>query len=102
MNAKNIILKKVCNLNEIYIESVSEETLLEMESILINFLQIYPKDIDMWLRLIMVEFTPPLEDYDRIENYITMILDYDKNNITALLILAYAQYIFRGTIQRSL
>lgn len=76
----------------------SEKVLERMELLLVDYLEEYPQDTNMWLKLIMLEFTPPWEVYDRIEKYITIVLNYDKNNIQSLLILAYAQYIYRGEI----
>jgi hypothetical protein len=50
----------------------------------------------------MVEHTPPWEDYDRMEKYITTILEYDKNNIQSLLVLANAQCAHRGGVSDDL
>jgi hypothetical protein len=111
MNEKNTLLQELHRLNQFYsatrIQSVnginpSEEILFQMETLLVNYLERHPQDTDMWLKLTMVEFHPPWEDYDRIEKYITAILKYDKNNIQALLILAYAQYIYRGEVSDNL
>src|SRR5258705_12356143 len=102
MDEKNIVLQKINILNKLYSETVSEQVLFDMESILINYLHHYPKDSGMWLKLTMVEFSLPLEDYDRIEIYIKMILEYDENNVYSLLVFAYAQYIFRGQVQDDL
>jgi hypothetical protein len=102
MNEKNIILQKIYALNELYLTTLSEEVLLEMELILMSYLEHYPKDTEIRLKLVMIEFTPPLEDYDKIEDYINAIITYDKDNIKGWLILAYAQYIFRGQIQQDL
>lgn len=102
MNEKNIVLQKLHILNLLYLKEPSEEILFKMESLLIAYLKSYPKDTDMWLKLTMVEFTPPWEDYDRIKGYINAVIAYDKYNIESLLILAYAQYIFRGEIKEDL
>lgn len=102
MNEKNITLQKINSLNELYLDSLSEQVLLDMETILINYLHHYPNDSEMWLKLVMIEFTSPLEDYERIESYIESMLKYDKNNVCGLLVFAYAQYIFRGEISNEL
>jgi hypothetical protein len=104
MNEKSLVLQKINILNELYLDrknparGSSEKVLEQMESLLMDYLKDYPQDTDMWLKLTMVEFTPPWEDYDRIKKYIAAILEYDKNNIQALLVLAYAQYIYRGEV----
>ena len=102
MNEKNKVLEKIYQLNALYLETLSEQVLFDMESIMLDYLHYYPEDSDMWLRLVMIEFTPPLEDYDKIENYINTMLIYDQGNIKGLLVLAYAQYTFRGAIQEDL
>lgn len=83
-------------------DNPSEKVLEQMESLLTSYLKDHPQDTEIWLKLIMVEFTPPWEDYDRIEKYINSILEYDKNNIQSLLILADAQCAYRGGISDDL
>ncbi len=104
---KNTLLQELRRLNELFLkaptqllmgENPSEKVLEQMESLLMEYLKDYPQDTDMWLKLTMVEFTPPWEDYERIEKYITTILEYDKNNIKGLLVLAYAQCAYRGDV----
>src|ERR1700761_3264439 len=97
MNDKNILLRELYKLNKLFWQAPtqsltgdnpSEKVLEQMESLLMIYLEKHPQDTEIWLRLTMVEFTPPWEDYDRIEKYITTILKYDENNISGLLILA--------------
>lgn len=106
MNEKNIILKKIDTLSKLYSAASpgrpSEEVLEQMESLLMGYLKNYPQDTDIWLKLTMVEFAPPWEDYDRIEKYITTILKYDANNVRSLLVLAYAQCAYRGGVSDDL
>lgn len=106
MSEKSIILQKLHEFNQEYSDALpygpTEEVLEQMESLLMDYLKKYPKDTEMWLKLTMVEFTPPWEDYERIEKYITSILKYDENNVQGLLILAYAQYVFRGEVTKDL
>ena len=111
MNDKNTLLQELHRLNELFLktsnqslmgENPSEKVLEQMESLLMDYLKDYPQDTDIWLKLTMVEFTPPWEDYDRIEKYITTLLEYDENNVEGLLVLAYAQYIYRGEVTEDL
>jgi len=108
---KNTLLQELHKLNELFWQvptqsptgdNPSERVLEQMESLLMNYLKNHPRDTNMWLKLTMVEFTPPWEDYDRIEKHITRILEYDENNIQGLLILAYAQRAYRGDVSDDL
>ena len=99
-----MILERLRVLNKLYYDvllkfipgrNLAEEVLFQMESLLMDYLKEYPQDTEMWLKLTMIEFTSPWEDYERIEKYIGSILEYDKNNVQALLILAYAQRAYR-------
>jgi len=111
MNNKNILVQELYRLSELFWQvpnqspmggNPSEQVLEQMESLLMNYLKDHPQDTDMWLKLTMVEFTPPWEDYDRIEKYINSILKYDENNVQALLVLANTQCALRGEITEDL
>lgn len=102
ISKRSAVLQELHRLNKLHAKTLLETVLWEMESILESYLQEYPNDTDMWLRLAMVEFTPPLEDYERIEKYIEAILKYDPTNIKGILVLAYVQYILRGKIYEEL
>lgn len=111
MNEKSTILKELDRLNILFSKAStqssmginpSEKVLEQMESMLFAYLEKHPQDTEVWLKLTMVEFTPPFRDYERIEKYITTILKYDENNVQALLILADAQCAFRGNVAEDL
>lgn len=93
---KELLLSNLDELNKSYNKNRSEELLFEMESLLTEYLKQNPHDTDCWLKLAMVEFMPRLEDYDRIKPCLEHILEYDKQNIDALLILAYTELILRN------
>src|SRR5436190_12343813 len=107
MNEKNILIQELHRLSGLFWQAPnqspmgdnpSEKVLEQMELLLMNYLKDHPQDTDMWLKLTMVEFTPPWEDYERIEKYITTILEYDENNVQSLLVLAYAQRAYREDV----
>ena len=108
MNEKNIVIRKLNELNTLYYDrqnparGSSEAVLEQMEFLLMSYLEKSPQDTDMWLRLCMLEYTPPWQDYERLEKYIMNILVYDENNVQALLVLAYAQYVLRGDANHDL
>jgi len=111
MNEKNILVQELHRLSDLFSQAPtqspmggnpSEKVLEQMESLLMDYLKDHPQDTEIWLKLAMVEFTPPWEDYDRIEKYINSILEYDKNNAQSLLVLAYAQRVYRGDISDDL
>lgn len=103
MNKKNILLQELHRLSDLYYKAVcglpSEKIASEMESLLLEYLEKNPQDTEMWFKLIMVEMTITFRDYDRIEKYTTAILEYDKDNILSLLILAESQRAYRGGIK---
>lgn len=111
MNEKNILIQELHRLSGLFWhaptqsttgDNPSEKVLEQMESLLMNYLKDNPQDTDMWLKLAMLEFTPPWEDYDRIEKYINSILKYDENNVQALLVLANTQCALRGDVSDDL
>lgn len=76
------------------------DDLEQAELILLDYLKINPQDTDAWLMLIMIEWTPPLEDSDRIIQWCHNILSYDPTNARGLLVLAEAYVAFRGGINQ--
>lgn len=74
------------------------ENLEHAESILLEYLKTNPQDTDAWLMLIMIEWTPPLEDFDKISSWSKSVLAYDPTNVQVLLVLAEAYNRFRGDI----
>ena len=106
MNDKSTVLQKIHELNKSYSAVLpwgpSEKILTEVESLLMSYLESHPEDTEMWLKLIKVEFTSPFEDYERIEKYVTTLLEYDENNVQGLLALAYAQRAYRGDVSDDL
>lgn len=97
MNKKEI-LQKINELSKLHYQNSGDKYLLELESLLLEYLKQYPRDTDFWIKLAMVEYKCPLEDYDRIFQYIHQIFLYDPYNVNAVLVLAYAQSIYRGEI----
>lgn len=77
----------------------TDEKLTEIEAVIKKYLEDHPKDTDMWLRLTMLEMTPPWEDPDRMVTYLNAILSYDPHNIQAVLALAYIEDLFFGRMK---
>lgn len=75
-----------------------EKRLELAEEVLLDYLQAYPQDTHAWLLLAMIEWTPPLEDFDRIITWTKNILSYDPTNVYALLLLAEVYQAFRGGV----
>ncbi|MGE0009669.1 MAG: tetratricopeptide repeat protein [Candidatus Babeliales bacterium] len=71
----------------------------QIEAILVNHLCKYPQNVDSWLQLTMLEFSMSWKDPYRMENYLTNALSFDKENIYALLFLAYADWLHRGEVR---
>jgi tetratricopeptide (TPR) repeat protein len=76
----------------------SEQSLLEAEDILLNFLKKNPQDTQAWLLLARIEWNVPLEDPERIMEYANNVLTYDPSNPYALLFLAQTYHTFLGGI----
>lgn len=80
----------------------TEKDLERAEAMLIEYLKVNPEDTDAWLMLIMIEWTPPLEDSERIIQWANNILAYDPVNARGLLVLAEAYVAFRGGINATI
>lgn len=83
-------------------EGKDEFTLLKIEKLLQEYLLFHPSDIEMWFRMAILEFTPPLRDYERITKYLNNILARDPHNAFAIILLSYAQLVFRGTVKEDI
>lgn len=70
--------------------------LIAAEDVLTAYLKEHPKDTEVWLLLLMIEYNPPLADAGRIINYAKQILSYDESNPYALLFWAYADYYLKA------
>lgn len=90
-----ILLSKIIELGQCHdIEKI--ESLLEKE------LQKRPKDIDLLLRLSIIELALPLGDYPKSMFYLNKVLEYDKNNAYALILLGDINHSFLGGINDNL
>lgn len=69
-----------------------DEPILErMEHLLINFLEDHGDDVDILIKLALVEFTVPWIDGTRSSYYLNRALSVSPNNVQALLLLAEIQ-----------
>lgn len=94
---KKIVLEKLNQLVIAYNEGNAKEKVLnEMELLLEGYLIKRPNDEDMLIRLALVEFTIPFADYGRAIYYLERVLSTNPNNIKALLMMAYNQYVYYG------
>ncbi len=80
----------------------SKKNKVNIELELENYLKNHPEDIDAWLRLAIVEINPPFADGYRAINAVSHILKYNKKNVKALLIYAYADFYCFGEISDTL
>jgi tetratricopeptide (TPR) repeat protein len=69
-----------------------------MRNLIEEYLEKNPKDTEVWLRLAMLEFTPPFENPEIISEYLHKIFKYDPYNIYATITLACIQDVLRGEI----
>ena len=76
---------------------VQEEKIDDAEKMILDYLDRNPKDSDAWIRLALVEMTPPYEDHRLIFEWMDKLLAYDPFNPYALLMLSYVHtYLFCG------
>lgn len=68
---------------------VINRELEEAESLLVNYLQENPYDVDGWNRLIILETLSPLEDYERATKYLQSALLYHKDNLLYFVLLFF-------------
>jgi len=75
-----------------------EKHLVEAEKILLDYLKEHKDDSDSWLLLARIEWNSPLEDPDRILEYLDSIFTRDPTHPYALLFLAQTYHTFLGGI----
>lgn len=92
------LLQMLDRLSQVYYHQPGEDPLLKMEDLLLEYLKDNPKATEFWIKLALVEFRPPLVDYERIAEYTYQVLSYDPYNIDAILVVAYMQYRFFGNL----
>ena len=84
----NLLTKeKIKNLCKLY----SDEGYQEIRQLLLEHIKINPADIEVRLKFIKHIYSTELDDPLNVVDYINDILNYDPNNIQALLFLAYIQ-----------
>jgi tetratricopeptide (TPR) repeat protein len=77
-------------------DSKIPDNLEQAEEFLLNHLKDHPRDTQGWLALMMIEWTPPLEDFERIIKWAKNVLTYDPVNAYAFLVMAEAHWFFGG------
>lgn len=70
-------------------ENDREEILFSIEKLLKDQLRVNRYNTEIWLRLAMLEYTPPLENFDIIIYYLESILKYNAPNVDALITMTY-------------
>ncbi len=80
----------------------SEKNKIKIEKLLKNYLKNFPQDTDAWLRLAIVEINPPFADGYRAIECTKKILEYDENNVKALLLYWYADFYCFGDVRNEL
>jgi tetratricopeptide (TPR) repeat protein len=95
---KNQLIELIKSMSVMFDQKHKESILEKMETLIKQYLEKHQHDTDIWIRLIMLEFTPPWEDPDRITSYVQKIYEYEPSNIPATLILAYIQELTRGGV----
>lgn len=96
----HLIFEKVISLaklSRIVSLDKKEGCLAQAQDILLEHLEVYPRDTDAWLLLTRLECNSPFYDPERIIKYTGAVLSYDKGNIYALLLLAYSDYYLTGS-----
>jgi hypothetical protein len=90
------LIKKIV---EVSMDSGAED---KIEQLLEEGLSYEPKNIELWLRLAILESSPPIVDCDKSISCLQTIFNLDPNNISALLIFAYIHYYQLGGIDQVL
>ncbi len=102
---KKLLIEKIKDLTKKYYKAPIGErdvyVLEEIRNIINEYLAKNPADTDVRLRLVMLEYAPPLEDPELLVTYLNEILKYDSTNIYTILILAYTEEICWGGITDS-
>lgn len=63
-----------------------------MQDIILDYLSKQPSDVDLWVKLMLIQSIPPRADYIAIKDCTNIVFMYDSFNIPALLILMYGYY----------
>ncbi len=92
---KKIIISKV---NELF----KQDKIEEPERLLENYINQYPKDLDMLLRFAVFELNYPIYDHIKSIEAIDKILELDSNNIDTLLLLSYIKHFMLGDIDQKM
>ncbi|MGB8367612.1 MAG: tetratricopeptide repeat protein [Candidatus Babeliales bacterium] len=99
---KKLLIKNIKDLTKMYyLVPIGERDAYSFEimrNLIEEYLEKNPKDTEVWLRLAMLEFTPPFEDPEMISEYLYGIFKYDPYNIYATITLACIQDVLRGEI----
>ncbi len=95
MNKKNDFVSKIIELSnnddEEKAAAMIEERLKEE-----------PNNIELWLRLALLELYPPIADYEKSIESCEKVLDFEKNNVIAILLIAYIKDRLLGGIDEKL
>jgi len=98
---KKLLIEKIKNLSKVYYKiSYGQEAYIveKIKNLIDKYLKKNPKDTDVRLRLVMLEYAPGWEDPEVLSKYLNEIFKYDPDNIYATLILACTQDVFWGEI----
>lgn len=80
----------------------SEERILKIEALIEEKLRHDPNNIELLMRLAVLELNPPVADHNKSIEILEKVLSIDKNNIIALLLLAYVKYHCSGGVDKDL
>jgi len=98
---KKLLIKKIKNLSKKYYKipyGQKSHIFKKIKNLIDEYLTKNPADIDVRLRLVMLEYTLGWEDPELLGKYLNEIFKYDPDNIYAALILAYTQYLFLADV----
>lgn len=97
MHNKLNVLSQLKNLNNKLKQSDNKNApLLEMENLIDEYLKDNPCDADMLIKLALTVDTPPLADYIKAIECLKKALKCEPDNVTALLVLAYTEFMNLG------
>lgn len=92
------IVQKLRELSQ-FLELVDLE---EAEMLLENYLELYPQETEAWLRLACLQLCSPISDFYKSIECINSILSYDRNNVDAILLLAFIHQTCLGGVDEVL
>lgn len=70
----------------------AESKMDEAEALFDEYLQANPNDVEMWLRLAVLENSPPLCYFPKAIDCLQKVLEIDPNNFEAAMLYAYTNY----------